>query len=91
MAQDVERTGAQNLAPGVLPMRSSPERDDEFIRWGVMVRLRGEARMKPTANTYEIQIREYLDSHWADWLGGMALTHTDDGGVPVRFAWLTAA
>ena len=40
--------------------------------------------MKPSANMYEIQIREYLDSHWADWLGGMALTHTGDGATLLR-------
>ena len=33
-----------------------------------------EAQMTQSAGTYEIQIREYLDSDWADWLGGMALT-----------------
>jgi hypothetical protein len=35
--------------------------------------------MKQSSVTYEIQIREYLDSHWADWLGGMTLTHTNQG------------
>jgi hypothetical protein len=35
--------------------------------------------MKQRAVTYEIHIREYLDSHWTDWLGGMTLTHTDQG------------
>jgi hypothetical protein len=38
-----------------------------------------EARMKQSAVMYQIQIREYLDSHWADWLGGMTLRHTDQG------------
>ncbi len=26
-----------------------------------------------------IRVRGELDAHWADWLGGLALTHTADG------------
>ena len=40
--------------------------------------------MQQSAVTYEIQVREYLDSYWADWLGGMALTHTPDGATLLR-------
>ena len=40
--------------------------------------------MKEPAATYEIQIRDYLNSHWADWLGGMTLTHTADGATLLR-------
>ena len=28
---------------------------------------------------YEIRLKGRLDSSWADWLGGMSLTHASDG------------
>jgi hypothetical protein len=35
--------------------------------------------MKQTADTYKIKIKERLDSHWAEWLGGMMLTYAENG------------
>jgi hypothetical protein len=35
--------------------------------------------MKQTTVTYEIRIKEHLDSHWAEWLGGMRLTYAENG------------
>ncbi len=34
--------------------------------------------MKQTADTYEIKIKEHLDSHWSEWLGGMRLTYAEN-------------
>ncbi|HQR25448.1 MAG TPA: hypothetical protein PLP61_00275 [Nocardioides sp.] len=28
---------------------------------------------------YAINVRGHLDDHWAGWLGGLTLTHHDDG------------
>ena len=35
--------------------------------------------MKQPALSYEIHIKEHVDNHWSEWLGGMALTHLDTG------------
>ncbi|MCI0696196.1 hypothetical protein L0337_29860 [candidate division KSB1 bacterium] len=34
--------------------------------------------MKQTTITYEIKIKEHLDSHWSEWLGGMRLTYAEN-------------
>ena len=31
------------------------------------------------ARRYEIRLKGHLDSSWAEWLGGMSLTHASDG------------
>jgi hypothetical protein len=31
--------------------------------------------MQQTTFTYEIRIKEHLDNHWSEWLGGMRLTY----------------
>jgi hypothetical protein len=32
-----------------------------------------------SASTYEVRVDGHLDDHWSDWLGGLAITHHDDG------------
>ena len=36
---------------------------------------KSEARQQ---DTYEIVLEGYLDAKWADWLGGLAISHDDD-------------
>src|SRR5512146_1083442 len=40
-----------------------------------------EQRMttEESAMTYEIRIEGLIDDRWSEWLGGMALTHEDNG------------
>lgn len=33
---------------------------------------------------YEIRIDGHLDQHWADWFGGLTLTHDADGTTTLR-------
>lgn len=33
---------------------------------------------------YEIRVAGYLDPHWADWLGGLALCHDREGNTLLR-------
>ena len=33
--------------------------------------------------TYEIRVEGHLDDHWSAWLGGLELTHGDDGTTTV--------
>jgi hypothetical protein len=41
--------------------------------------------MKPPSSldeggiNYQIKIKGYLDQHWADWLGGLKITHDSQG------------
>ncbi len=28
---------------------------------------------------YEIKVEGHLDKHWSEWLGGLAITHEDEG------------
>ena len=28
---------------------------------------------------YELRVRGHLDQHWAGWLGGLTVTHNEDG------------
>lgn len=35
--------------------------------------------MTAGGTVYEITVRGHLDDHWAAWLGGVTLTHHDDG------------
>ena len=32
-----------------------------------------------TGTVYAITVQGHLDDHWAGWLGGLTLTHHDDG------------
>ena len=32
-----------------------------------------------TPTTYDIRVEGHLDDHWAEWLGGLALTRNADG------------
>ena len=40
---------------------------------------RGSTDHPLEATRYEIRLKGHLDSSWADWLGGMSLTHASDG------------
>ena len=31
------------------------------------------------AYIYQIRVEGHLDHHWADWFGGLSLTHQEDG------------
>jgi homoserine kinase len=33
--------------------------------------------------TYTIRVEGHLDAHWSAWLGGLAMTHDDDGATTV--------
>ncbi len=86
MAQTVALTWAAHAAAGVQQLPASPGGDATCVRWPGMVHQVERGADDTSAVTYEIQIREYLDSDWADWLGGMALTHTDEGATLLRGA-----
>ena len=40
---------------------------------------RGSHHDRHEAKWYEIRLKGRLDSSWAEWLGGMSLTHASDG------------
>jgi hypothetical protein len=40
---------------------------------------RGSPNDRREARRYEIRLKGRLDSSWAEWLGGMSLTHASDG------------
>jgi hypothetical protein len=40
---------------------------------------RGSTDHRRQATGYEIRLKGRLDSSWAQWLGGMSLTHASDG------------
>ena len=40
---------------------------------------RGSHDDRHEAKRYEIRLKGRLDSSWAEWLGGMSLTHASDG------------
>ena len=40
---------------------------------------RGSSDDRRAATRYEIRLKGRLDSTWAEWLGGMSLTHASDG------------
>ena len=40
---------------------------------------RGSTDHRDEATRYEIRLKGHLDGSWADWLGGMSLTHASDG------------
>ena len=44
-----------------------------------MDKRRGSTDQRHEATRYEIRLKGRLDSSWADWLGGMSLTHASDG------------
>jgi hypothetical protein len=44
---------------------------------------RGSTDHRLEATRYEIRLKGHLDSRWADWLGGMSLTHAGDGTTVV--------
>ena len=44
-----------------------------------MDQRRGSTERRHEATQYEIRLKGHLDRSWADWLGGMSLTHTSDG------------
>jgi hypothetical protein len=44
---------------------------------------RGSSDHRLEATRYEIRLKGHLDSRWADWLGGMSLTHAGDGTTVV--------
>ena len=44
---------------------------------------RGSTDHRHAATRYEIRLKGHLDSSWADWLGGMSLTHAGDGTTVV--------
>ncbi len=44
---------------------------------------RGSTDRRNEATRYEIRLQGRLDSSWADWLGGMSLTHASDGTTVV--------
>jgi len=44
---------------------------------------RGSTDHRHEATRYQIRLKGHLDSRWADWLGGMSLTHTGDGTTVV--------
>lgn len=44
---------------------------------------RGSTDNRHDATPYEIRLKGHLDSSWADWLGGMSLTHAGDGTTVV--------
>ena len=36
--------------------------------------------VRPTTPTsYQLRVAGHLDQHWSPWLGGLTLTHDDDG------------
>ncbi|MEO5983288.1 MAG: hypothetical protein ABIQ13_13335 [Pedococcus sp.] len=35
---------------------------------------------------YELRVDRHLDLHWSPWLGGLTLTHDDDGTTTLRGA-----
>ena len=48
-----------------------------------MDQRRGSTDRRHEATQYEIRLKGHLDSGWADWLGGMSLTHESDGTTVV--------
>ena len=44
-----------------------------------MDQRRGSHNDRPEAMRYEIRLKGRLDGSWAEWLGGMSLTHASDG------------
>jgi hypothetical protein len=44
---------------------------------------RGSNDRRQKATHYEIRLKGHLGSSWADWLGGMSLTHASDGTTVV--------
>jgi hypothetical protein len=48
-----------------------------------MDQRRGSTDRRHEATQYEIRLKGHLDSRWADWLGGMSLTHESDGTTVV--------
>ena len=44
-----------------------------------MDKRRGSHDDRHEAHRYEIRLKGRLDSSWAEWLGGMSLTHAGDG------------
>ena len=48
-----------------------------------MDKRRGSTDQRHEATRYEIRLKGRLDSSWADWLGGMSLTHASDGTTVV--------
>ena len=44
---------------------------------------RGSTDHRLEVTRYEIRLKGHLDSRWADWLGGMSLTHAGDGTTVV--------
>ena len=48
-----------------------------------MDQRRGSTDRRHEAMQYEIRLKGHLDSRWADWLGGMSLTHASDGTTVV--------
>ena len=47
------------------PNKDSPDRDDQIGTGG--------------GGSYEIKVAGHLDEHWSEWLGGLAITHDDQG------------
>jgi hypothetical protein len=39
--------------------------------------------MNSTASSYAIRVAGHLDSHWASWLGEVALAHEDDSTTTI--------
>ena len=52
-----------------------------------MDQRRGSTDRRHEATQYEIRLKGHLDSSWADWLGGMSLTHASDGTTVVADWW----
>ena len=48
-----------------------------------MDQRRGSTDRRHEATQYEIRLKGHLDISWADWLGGMSLTHESDGTTVV--------
>ena len=48
-----------------------------------MDQRRGSTDRRHEATQYEIRLKGHLDGSWADWLGGMSLTHESDGTTVV--------
>jgi hypothetical protein len=44
-----------------------------------MDECRGSPDNRREARRYEIRLTGRLDESWAEWLGGMSLSHTNDG------------
>lgn len=38
-----------------------------------------EERKQPTQTIYEIKLKDYLDTKWAEWFYDMTITHENDG------------